>query len=78
MQPSAGPAEEPWPCWARLASGAHARQAGTLGGRLWYSCAPHAFSPQITLPEKIDLMKTAPHKELAPYDADWYFTRAGA
>ncbi|KAK2079782.1 hypothetical protein QBZ16_002177 [Prototheca wickerhamii] len=33
---------------------------------------------KITLPEKIDLMKTAPHKELAPYDADWYFTRAAA
>ena len=29
------------------------------------------------LPEWTDIVKTATFKELAPYDPDWYFIRAG-
>ncbi|CAM9188944.1 unnamed protein product, partial [Phaeothamnion confervicola] len=30
------------------------------------------------LPAWCDLVKTGPHKELAPYDDDWYYVRAAA
>ena len=29
------------------------------------------------LPDYVDYIKTGHHKELAPYDKDWYFVRAG-
>lgn len=29
------------------------------------------------VPEWVDLVKNGKHKELAPYDDDWYYTRAG-
>lgn len=29
------------------------------------------------LPEYVDYVKTGRHKELAPYDKDWYYVRAG-
>lgn len=32
---------------------------------------------QIQLPSWVDIVKTAPFKELAPYDPDWYYIRAG-
>lgn len=32
---------------------------------------------QIEVPIWADLVKTATFKELAPYDADWYYIRAG-
>lgn len=32
---------------------------------------------QVELPPWTDLVKTATFKELAPYDPDWYFIRAG-
>ena len=34
-------------------------------------------APQIQLPSWVDIVKTAPFKELAPYDPDWYYIRAG-
>src|SRR4051812_37592172 len=34
-------------------------------------------SGKIDVPKWADIVKTAPHKELAPYDPDWYFVRAG-
>lgn len=33
---------------------------------------------QMQLPNWVDLVKTGAFKELAPYDADWYYVRAGA
>lgn len=33
--------------------------------------------PQVTLPNNVDLIKTATFKELAPLDPDWYYIRAG-
>ena len=33
---------------------------------------------QIQLPNWVDIVKTAPFKEMAPYDPDWYYVRAGA
>ena len=33
---------------------------------------------QIKLPQWVDIVKTASFKELAPYDPDWYYVRAGA
>lgn len=30
------------------------------------------------VPKWVDLVKTGVHKELAPYDPDWYFIRAAA
>ena len=38
----------------------------------WPFCAV-----QIQLPSWVDIVKTAPFKELAPYDPDWYYIRAG-
>jgi small subunit ribosomal protein S19e len=32
---------------------------------------------QMELPEWVDIVKTARFKELPPYDADWYYIRAG-
>jgi ribosomal protein S19E (S16A) len=37
----------------------------------WFS------SLQIEVPSWVDLVKTATFKELAPYDANWYYIRAG-
>ena len=34
-------------------------------------------SGKIKLPDYVDYAKTAKHKELAPYDKDWYYIRAG-
>jgi small subunit ribosomal protein S19e len=33
---------------------------------------------KIEVPKWADLVKTAKFKELAPYDNDWYYIRAGA
>ena len=35
-------------------------------------------SGKIELPKWVDYAKTAPHRELAPYDPDWYFIRTAA
>lgn len=32
---------------------------------------------KIQLPELVDLMKTGPFKELAPYNEDWFYVRCG-
>ena len=32
---------------------------------------------QLQLPKWTDVVKTGTLKELAPYDPDWYYTRAG-
>ena len=34
-------------------------------------------SGKITLPAYVDYVKTGKHKELAPYDSDWYYIRTG-
>ncbi|KAL9261538.1 Small ribosomal subunit protein eS19x-like protein [Drosera capensis] len=35
-------------------------------------------SGKIELPEWTDIVKTGVHKELAPYDPDWYYIRAAS
>lgn len=32
---------------------------------------------KLEVPKWVDLVKTGTFKELAPYDPDWYFVRAG-
>lgn len=32
---------------------------------------------KLPVPEWVDLVKTGVHKELAPYDKDWFYVRAG-
>ncbi len=32
---------------------------------------------KVELPAWADIVKTGPFKELAPYDSDWYYIRAG-
>ena len=39
--------------------------------------SPPSRSGKIKLPDYVDYVKTAKHKELAPYDRDWYYVRAG-
>ena len=34
-------------------------------------------SGKIVLPKWVDIVKTGTDKELAPYDPDWYYVRAG-
>lgn len=49
--------------------------------RVWYCTSALSASvrpcPQLHLPTWVDIVKTAKHKQLPPYDEDWYFTRAG-
>merc|ERR1712196_391973 len=33
---------------------------------------------KLEVPKYVDLVKTSPYKELAPYDADWYYIRAAS
>ncbi|KAL2912368.1 Protein component of the small (40S) ribosomal subunit [Polyrhizophydium stewartii] len=33
---------------------------------------------KLELPKWVDLVKTGAHKELAPYDPDWYYVRAAS
>lgn len=40
-------------------------------------CLKCVSAMQIQLPSWVDIVKTAPHKELAPYDPDWYYIRSG-
>jgi len=35
-------------------------------------------SGKLEVPSWVDLVKTGSFKELAPYDPDWYYVRAGA
>ena len=35
-------------------------------------------SGKIKLPLYVDFVKTGPHKELSPYDKDWYYIRAAS
>lgn len=35
-------------------------------------------SGKIKLPVYVDYVKTGPHKELSPYDKDWYYIRAAS
>lgn len=38
----------------------------------------HSFrSGKLKVPEWVDVVKTGMHKELAPYDEDWFYTRCG-
>lgn len=32
---------------------------------------------RVELPSWCDIVKTAPHKEMCPFDPDWYYVRAG-
>ena len=32
---------------------------------------------KFVVPKWVDVVKTGVHKELAPYDPDWYYIRAG-
>lgn len=51
-------------------------------------CDPHQFvkafsaflkkSGKIKVPSYVDIVKTGKHKELAPYDPDWFYVRAAA
>lgn len=38
---------------------------------------PTCRSTKVKLPSYVDYVKTGRHKELAPYDKDWYYVRAG-
>lgn len=56
---------------------------------LWHTmpCSAEAFisaysshlkrSGKLEVPTWVDIVKTGSFKELAPYDADWYYVRAG-
>jgi small subunit ribosomal protein S19e len=35
-------------------------------------------SGKLEVPTWVDMVKTGAYKELAPYDPDWYYVRAGA
>ena len=43
----------------------------------WVIAANVLVLLQIKLPQWVDIVKTATYKELAPYDPDWYYIRAG-
>lgn len=54
------------------------KYGGTLVKLANYYCLALQFrSAKIKLPEYVDYVKTGRHKELAPYDKDWYYIRAG-
>jgi len=35
-------------------------------------------SGKLKIPDWVDIVKTGVHKELAPYEEDWYYTRAAS
>jgi len=37
----------------------------------------HASSGKLEIPKWVDIVKTGTYKELAPYDPDWFYIRAG-
>jgi len=37
----------------------------------------HHSSGKLEIPKWVDLVKTGTNKELAPYDPDWFYVRAG-
>ncbi len=41
------------------------------------TCYVICRSGKMKIPDWVDIVKTGHHKELAPYDEDWYYTRAG-
>jgi small subunit ribosomal protein S19e len=57
------------------------------GGATVKDVNPHDFvkayaaylkrSGRLEVPRWVDLVKTGPYKELAPYDPDWFYIRAG-
>ncbi|XP_003387776.1 PREDICTED: 40S ribosomal protein S19-like [Amphimedon queenslandica] len=59
-----------------------------FGGVTVKDVDPHEFvrqlaewlklSGKIKLPLYVDFVKTGPHKELSPYDKDWYYIRAAS
>jgi len=49
------------------------RTQPVAGVTTWCCC----LFPQVEVPTWSDLVKTGTYKELAPYDPDWYFVRAG-
>lgn len=44
---------------------------------LCLSGCPGPRSGKLKVPEWVDTVKLAKHKELAPYDENWFYTRAG-
>ncbi|GAB2278198.1 Protein component of the small (40S) ribosomal subunit [Dionaea muscipula] len=64
------------------------QQESKMKSRTVKDVSPHEFvkayaahlkrSGKIELPEWTDIVKTGVHKELAPYDADWYYIRAAS
>ena len=59
-----------------------------FGGSTVKDVDPHQFvkafsaflkkSGKLRVPGYVDIVKTGKHKELAPYDADWFYTRAAS
>ena len=62
-----------------------ADSCGVFGTAVWYvehrhvpsASDFHMVAVQIQLPSWVDIVKTAAFKELAPYNPDWYYIRAG-
>jgi hypothetical protein len=65
---------------AAIYTNEHACEKASCGNFLLCSNNSATFIPRsgkIKLPDYVDYVKTGKHKELAPYDRDWYYTRAG-
>ena len=45
---------------------------------VWYLCVSVKANDKIQLPTWVDVVKTGTHKQLAPYDQDWYYVRAAS
>lgn len=59
---------------------AHAAASGPrwqLGARPPSRLPAPPSHPQLQIPDWVDVVKTAPCKELPPLDKDWYYIRAG-
>jgi len=41
------------------------------------SISPPLSSGKLEIPKWVDIVKTGTNKELAPYDPDWFYIRAG-
>ena len=48
-----------------------------IGSRVDCVCLFVIRSGKMKVPDWTDLVKLGQHKEMAPYDDDWYYTRAG-
>merc|ERR1711976_1059382 len=70
---------DPNSCLAKFSTMSYAKVRDVPADKFIKAYAAHLkANDKLQVPTWVDLVKTAPHKELPPYDPDWYYVRAAA